>query len=307
MNRGVILTIVVLVMLGGYFAVNERTQRKSLLNGRIEVVASFYPLSYIAEIVGGDLVSVRDLVPAGVEPHDFEPSPRDFAGIADADILLFNGASFEPWVEKWQQSTTMRPTHVINMADELINTEVVLIERGSVIDPHFWLDPVIMKKETEIIRDALVKLNPLHKEIFERNTVQLLNDLDALDAQYRVGLSACSLRDVVVLHEAFSYLARQYRFSATSIEGISPDEEPSPRELARIISFVREKGVKTIFSETIASPKFSEVITREIGGTMLVLNPLESLTPNEVELEEDYISIMKKNLENLQKAMQCTN
>ncbi|OHA79575.1 MAG: hypothetical protein A2747_04010 [Candidatus Yonathbacteria bacterium RIFCSPHIGHO2_01_FULL_44_41] len=306
LNRKVLLVITIVTLVGGaIFFLSLRIPRSNMQNERIRIVASFYPLSYVANEVGGNLVSVRSLVPAGVEPHDYEPSARDLIEIGNADILIYNGASLEPWVKKWEQGNSPRPKHAINMAAALKGQNVNLIEKNGAIDPHFWLDPIIMKSETEIVRDLLIQIDPAHKDMFYDNAGHFLAALDALDQHFREGLSSCVLRDVIVLHEAFNYIARQYGFSVTSIAGISPDEEPSPRELARIISLVREKGVKYIFSETVASPKFSELIAREVGGTTLVLNPIENLTPDEVQSKEDYISKMEMNLNNLKTAMSC--
>lgn len=301
------ISIVIVFAIIFYMAIflSSRIPQNSAQNGRIHIVASFYPLSYVAKTIGGNLVTVRNLVPAGVEPHDFDPSARDLIEIGNADILIYNGASLEPWVKKWENGNSPRPKLVINMASALKGQGVKFIENQGTIDPHFWLDPSIMKSEAEIVRDALGNIDSVHKDLFGETADRLSGNLDALDKRFRAGLSSCVSRDVVVLHKAFSYLAREYNFSATSIEGISPDEEPSPKELARIVSFVREKGVKYIFFETVASPKFSELIAREVGGSTLVLNPLESLTPNEVQSGEDYISIMTMNLNNLRTAMLC--
>lgn len=299
------IIIIVTIIFGATSLFIKRTPQNDVKDERIQIVTSFYPLSYIATMIGGNLVSVINLVPAGVEPHDFEPSPRNLVEIGNADILLYNGASFEPWVKKWEKSTKARPMYTISMSDVLMEQSISLIENDGGVDPHFWLDPVIMKNQVEIIRALLVQADPSHKELFDNNALIFLSTLDALDQRFRSGLSSCSLRDIVVLHDAFSYLARQYNFTATAIEGISPEEEPSPKDLVRIIDLVREKGVKYIFFETIASPKFSELIAREVGGSTLVLNPIESLTPNDVQFGEDYFSIMEKNLNNLRKAMVC--
>lgn len=287
------------------FFLSVRAPKGNIQNGRIQVVTSFYPLAYVTRAVGGNLVNVHNLVPAGVEPHDFEPTSRDLIEIGNADVLIYNGASLEPWVLKWQEGVAVKPKQVTNMADALVESGTSLIVRNGVADPHFWLDPTIMKSEALIVRDMLTELDPAHKDFFIENTSRLLGSLDALDQHFVAGLSVCASRDVVVLHEAFNYLGRQYKFYVTSISGISPDEEPSPKELARITDAVRKKNIKFIFSETIASPKFSELIAREVGGTTLVLNPIESLTPNEVQLGEDYISTMLMNLNNLKIAMSC--
>lgn len=284
---------------------SARAPQSNLGNKRISIITSFYPLSYVVNAVGGNLVEVYNLTPAGSESHDFEPTARDFVKIGSADVLLYNGASFEVWVEKWWRSTTMQPGYVVDMAEKLKEYKGSLIYKNGVVDPHFWLSPVVMKHEAEIVQKILSEIDPAHADFFSDNTKRFQSSMDLLDKHFQEKLSSCRLRDVVVLHEAFDYMGRQYGFSVTSIAGISPEEEPSPKELSRIISIVREKGVRYIFSETIASPKFSELIARETNGGTLVLNPIESLTPDEVQWGEDYVSLMEKNIDNLQKAMEC--
>jgi len=307
-NRSLIIVVtLVVILLGSTLLYMARGKNTFEQNGRIHVVTSFYPLSYLVNAIGGNLVLVSNLVPAGVEPHDFELSPRDFVDIGNADLLVYNGAALEPWVKKWEDSSSVRPKQVIDMAKMLTERTAPLAVRDGVIDPHFWLNPMIMKTEALVVRDALIALAPDQKDIFDQNTARIMTELDALDQRFHSELSQCSLRDIVVLHEAFNYLGRQYGITVTSIEGISPDEEPSPKDLANIVTLAQDRGVKAIFFETVASPKFSELIAREIGGTTLVLNPLESLTPDEVQSGEDYVSIMETNLINLKQAMSCNN
>ena len=300
-----ILIVSAAIIFGGIALFVIRAPKKEKEIGKINIVASFYPLAYIATTVGGDLVSVNDLVPAGTEPHDFDPSPRQLVDIGHSDLFLYNGAGFEPWIKKWEGSTLVRPARVINMADALKEKGVIFVEEDGVINPHFWLDPIIFSGEVKVVRDALVAIDPVHENIFRENAGRLIKELEDLDQRFRAGLSSCTLHDVIVLHEAFVYLSRRYGFSATSIVGISPEEEPSPKELVRIITIAREKGVKHIFSETVASPKFSEAIAREIDGTTLVLNPIESMTPSEVQSGQNYIFAMGMNLNNLRNAMLC--
>jgi len=287
------------------FLLFEQASENPKQDSKIHIIASFYPIASVFTAVGGNLVSVKNLVPAGVEPHDFEPALRDIVEIGEADAFVYNGAHLEPWIKKWNEGNSPHPMNTVDMSEALTGQGVKLILRDDATDPHFWLDPVIMKSEVTVARDLLSKIDPTNKEIFEDNANWYLEKLDSLDANFREGLYTCSLRNIVVLHEAFNYIARQYNISITSISGISPDEEPSPKDLSRIIVLAKEKGVKYIFSETVASPKFSEMIAREIGGSTLVLNPIESLTPNDVQSGEDYISIMEMNLRNLKTAMIC--
>ncbi len=306
MKRNILLPLFIfLIVFGGVWLFSLRPSRITTGDGKIHVVASFYPLAHIVSVVGGDLVSVHTLTPAGAEPHDFELSPQDFIEIDKAQLLIYNGAGFEPWVTKWNTSGSKRTVHTVDMAKALTEYAVPLLDRNGALNPHFWLDPMIYKKEVEVVRDALIASDPTHQDLFRQHADELMLTLDALDQHFQKGLDSCSVHDIVVSHDAFGYLGAQYGISVTSIAGISPDEEPAPKDLARIATVAREKNVHYIFSETIANPKFSEAIAREIGATTLVLNPLESLTLSEVQLGEDYISKMELNLVNLEKAMSC--
>lgn len=306
MNCKIALGVLLLaVFLGGVSFLVFRAPVPATKNGKIHIVASFYPLAHVASDIGGELVSVKTLVPAGIEPHDFEPSSRDFIEIGKANLLLYNGAGLEPWVKKWQASGFAGNVRAIDMTLALREHDVLLAERNGAIDPHFWLDPMIYQKEAEVVRDTLIVIDPQHQDLFRENAARFISKLLALDEHFKKGLASCDLHNIIISHDAFGYLATRYGFSATAIAGISPDEEPAPNVLARITMFARDKKVKFIFSETVASPKFSELIAREVGVATLILNPIESLTPNEVQLEEDYISIMEMNLNNLRKAMSC--
>lgn len=306
MTRKIVLALFLfVVILGSVWLFALRAPQPEVGGGKIHVVASFYPIAHIASIVGGDLVTVRTLVPSGAEPHDFEPSPQDFVDIGRAKFFFYNGAGFEPWVGKWEVSGPATSVHAIDISSMLAARGVSLIDRNGTIDPHFWLDPVIYEKEVEIVRDSLIGLDPIHQDIFQNNANRFISALNDLNQHLHEGLASCAVRSIVVSHDAFGYLARQYGFLTISIAGISPDEEPAPRDLARIIASIREKGIHFIFFETIASPKLSEVIAREVGATTLVLNPIESLTPSDVQLGESYVSVMEMNLINLQKAMSC--
>ncbi len=284
-----------------------KTPKKNVPSNKIQVTASFYPLAYIASAVGGSRVSVRDLLPPGGEPHSLEPSPRDFSSLSESNLFLYNGAGFEPWVEKWQKGDFVRPSKVVSMVDELGVRGTLLITRGGETDPHFWLDPMLFKQEVEIVRDALIVVDRINADEYRANARVLDIAISSLDQKFREGLRSCVKGSIITSHDAFGYLARQYNFGVIPIAGISPDEEPSTKVLADIVEIGRAKNIQHIFFETKVGPKLSEVIAREIGGKTLVLNPLESLTSDEVQSGEDYISIMEKNLVNLRVALECKN
>lgn len=317
MNKKNIILILSIVLLGGviFFGrgyIQDKLQKVSTIlkvssskTNKISVVASFYPLAYFASKVGGEMVSVYDLTPSGAEPHDFEPSPRELASLSESDLFIYNGASFEPWVEKWLPSQTAHINQSVNMVLRLKERGVSLLSKGDTIDPHIWIDPVIVQEEVLIIRDALIQVDPLHQKEYQSNAEHLVGELVSLDRAFRETLDSCKLRDIIVSHEAFGYFAKRYGLSVTSIAGISPDEEPPPQEIIRIVSLAQRKGIHYIFLEPTANSKFAETVAREIGGSLLVLNPIESLTHNEVQSGEDYVSLMMINLHNLRTALSC--
>ncbi len=271
----------------------------------LKVYTSFYPLAYAVSEVGGNRVSVTNLLASGGEAHDFEPSLREYVALGESDLFLYNGAHLEPWVEKWGKGSFERPTSVVDVADLLGKKGVPMIIRDGEIDPHFWLDPMIFKQEVDIIRDALIVIDPIHADEYRANGDRLISTINNLDQRFRDGLRSCANNSIITSHDAFGYLARQYNFSVIPIAGISPHEEPSPKALSMIVDLARTKGLKHVFFETTASPKLSEVIAREIGGQTLVLNPLESLTADELQSGESYISKMDMNLNNLRTALLC--
>lgn len=305
-NKKILFVVIVLgVLLGGFIFMNQKSSSQDMENDKINIVTSFYPLQYLAETIGGEHVAVTGLTPPGVEPHDFEPSPKDIKAVSKADIFLYNGGGFEPWVSKWTTGNFEKMPYSVNMVKFLQDAGVGLIDKGNVADPHVWLDPSLMKKEVEILRDILATRDPSNESIYTSNASRLSDKLDALDAQYKESLASCEVRDIVVSHEAFGYLGRAYGISIISIAGISPDEEPSTKTLAHISDIAKERNIKFVFFEAVASPKLSLTIAREIGAETLVLNTLESLTAEELRQGKDYMLAMEENLNNLKKAMIC--
>lgn len=306
MNRIQLAALILgLVLIGTGLAIFFSGQQKSIEEGRVNVMVSFYPLEYIATSVGGQYVSVQNILPPGGEPHDFDPSPRQLASIGGSDLFIFNGGHFEPWIEKWEKGTFGQAAQTIDMVGELTKRGAILITRNNATDPHVWLDPLLFKQEVEIIRDGLIRVDPAHESEYRINADKLMVEITRIDERFRSGLTGCEKKDIIVSHDAFRYLARRYKFSTIPIAGISPDEEPSPKDLVKIADLAHLKNINYIFFETNISPKLSETIAREVGAQTLVLNPLESLTTYEIQLGEQYNTIMERNLSNLRRALVC--
>ncbi|HTK04759.1 MAG TPA: zinc ABC transporter substrate-binding protein [Candidatus Eisenbacteria bacterium] len=282
---------------------------RPLTNGagaRIEVTASFYPLAHFTSKVGGGLVHVTSITPAGSEPHEYEPSPRQIAEIHGSKLLVYNGAGMDNWAERLSPSLKAKGVATLEVAagvGPLLPPADA--EEEMVNDPHVWLDPVLAITQVGMIRDALAALDPAHAETYRTNAEAYAGELRTLDAAYRTGLSSCRLHTAVTAHASFAYLGRRYGFTQLPISGLSPDEEPSAGRLARIAEQAKALKVRYIFFETLVSPQLAKTIADEIGAQTLVFDPLEGLTDQDIASGKDYVSVMTENLANLKTALQC--
>lgn len=275
---------------------------------KLTVVTSIYPLYEFARQVGGERVNAVNLVPPGAEPHDWEPTPRDLQTLNKAAVLLFNGIGLEPWVGKTVKSLDNKGLLAVEVSRDL-GTEAGHDDghghEPAGADPHTWLDPVLAQQMVERVREALVKADPAGAEQYGANARAYQEKLAALHEDFKASLGQGCRREFVTSHAAFGYLARRYNLEQVAIAGLSPEVEPSPKDVAAIVAEAREHGATHIFFETLVSPKIAETVAREIGAETLVLNPLEGLTPEELAAGKDYLTVQRENLKNLKLALGC--
>lgn len=305
------------VLLIGVLAIVWLGPARSPKTERLAVVASFYPLYEFARQVGGDRVEVTSLVPPGVEPHDWEPSPQDVARLKRSRVFVYNGAGLEPWVNKLLSAIAGQSLMVVNTTEEITLRAADLPRHDDQKrdkqtrweqanpDPHVWLDPALAQAQAEAIRAGLTKADPTQVTAFEANARAFKAKLADLHREFEQGLAACARREIITSHAAFGYLATRYGLTVVPIMGLTPEAEPSPAELARIVRFARRHQVRYVFFETLVSPKLAETLSREVGARTLVLNPLEGLTKDEVAAGKDYLSLMRENLQNLRTGLEC--
>jgi zinc transport system substrate-binding protein len=257
-------------------------------SGDLEVVASFYPLQYVAQRIAGDHADVVSLTAPGKEPHDSELTIRQIAKVGTADVVVTLGGfqpSVDDAVEQEAQGT------VVDAKDE---------QRGD--DPHFWQDPTRLAAVAEHVGTALEEADPDHAADYRRGTRRLVGDLTRLDAAYRRGLSDCRITTVVVSHDAFGYLDR-YGLDVVGIAGLSPEAEPSPARLRELTGVIGRTGVTTVFTETLVSPAIARTLADEVGVRTATLDPVEGLSDS--TSDQDYLSLMTRNLETLRSAGGC--
>ena len=271
----------------------------------VQVVASFYPLAAAAQQVGGSFVSVDNLTAPGVEPHDLELTPQQIEAIDTADVVLYLGGGFQPAVADALGDATGT---LIDASASLRNLPVPAGESDASLtaDPHVWLDPTLYLQIVDEVRDALSRADPDHTQAFTSNARAYDRQLAELDGEYRSGLARCQRTLIVTSHAAFGYLSARYGLTQEPISGLSPDAEPTPQRLAELTDLVEGEGVTAIFTEELVSPKVAETLANEAGVTTAVLNPLESLTPDEAAAGADYVAVMRTNLATLRSALGCT-
>lgn len=274
---------------------------------KVTVTAAFFPLAAAVAQVGGSLVKVTNLTPAGVEPHDIELNTQQAESVLDADLAVVVGNGFQPQVE---DIAADRDGPTLNVLKALpINAGDKKVEEGdaTALDPHVWLDPVLYQSVVDAIASALSKVDPDHAADYTANAVAYNAKLATLNTEYETGLANCSRQLLVTAHEAFGWLTQRYGLTPEGIAGISPDAEPNPQRLADLTDLVEKKGVTTIYTEDLVSPKVARTLAREAGGLKTAtLNPLEGLTAKQTKAGATYISEMQDNLQAIQKGLGCS-
>jgi zinc transport system substrate-binding protein len=274
----------------------ERAPVSPAATARPLVVTSFFTLWDFTRQVAGERAEVVSLVPPGVEPHDWEPSPQDVVQARKARLFVYNGAGFEQGADRLLKEIAGSGALPVN------TTAGLPLADG---DPHVWLDPVLAQAQVDAITAGLMQADPEGRAGYGERATAYKAKLAALHADFEAGLRECARRDVVTSHAAFAYLTRRFRLNQVPVLGIAPESEPSPADLARLVRFARKAGVRYIFFETLVSPKLAETLAREVGAKTLVLNPIEGLTKEEAAAGKDYLALMRENLANLRTALEC--
>lgn len=294
--------------------IDQSIQTKADKSG-MKIYASFYPMYFLASEIAGDKAEVVSMVPAGAEPHDWEPTPKTIIELNEADILVYNGAGMEVWIDKILPNIDKNRTKIIDasVGIELLESE----EHGEEeehedeehehehgrYDPHIWVSPLRAMQQAQTIYEALMEIDPANSEYYESNFNELTAKLTKLDKDIRDASKFFKSNVIVVSHEAFGYFASDYGFNQVAIRGVNPQEEPSPSKMAELVRECREEDVKYIFFEKLTSPKLSETLAREVGAETLVLNDAAGLSEEDIKSGKDYVTVMYENLENLKKAL----
>lgn len=271
-------------------------------NTDLKIYTTFYPMYFIADEIAKEKASIVQLIPSGVEPHDWEPTLKTMAELKSSDIFIYNGAGMEKWVDKITKS--LRESNVKIVEASL---GIDLIKGNSNYnddyDPHTWVSPVNLMAQAKNVLDALIEVDEENSEYYEANYKSLINRLEKLHKDISDASKDFRIRIIVTSHEAFGYFAKEYGITQIPIRGISPEQEPSPAKLAEIVKLCKENDIKYVFVEKFVNPKFSNVIAGEIDGDVLTLNAVHGLSEKEILQGQDYTTLMYENLRNLEKAL----
>lgn len=336
MKASRLLLIIVLLALGAgaiVFATRPNSQNSTSntqepAQGIIKpiIVATLFPFYDITSQLVGENAEVSLLLPPGVEPHSFEPTPQDIIKIQEADVFIYSGDVMEPWVASIVANIP-ETVKVINASDG-----ITLIEStddyshedhghdddhnhkdekkdkksGSNLDPHFWLDFDNTIIATNTISKAISELTIIDNNNLDKNKNNLLTTLEQLDTDYSDTLTKCTNKNILQAgHRTFEYLARKYKLNYVTTEELSPNSDTSVKNIAKLIQEVRKNKAKAIFSEELVEPRIANTISSETGVPVLELNGAHNISSDQFKAKTSFIDIMRKNLENLSIGLEC--
>ncbi|KOS67559.1 adhesin [Lysinibacillus contaminans] len=296
---------------------------------KLSIYTTVYPLSYFTERIGGDFVDVSSIYPPGANEHTFEPTQKDMMKLADADLFFYVGLGLEGFVENAKKTLAKEDVTMIATADQ-ISDEKLAISTGhshdesteavhdhddeaeglshedhdhSDVDPHVWLSPIISQDLALSIKNALVEKMPEQEATFTANYEALVNELQELDSQFKTMANTATDKTFFVSHAAFGYIAGEYGLTQVPIAGLNSQTEPSQKELTAIVDKAKDLSIHYILFEQNVSSKLAEVIQKEVGAESLVLHNLSILTTDDVKNKETYFTLMEKNIQTLEKAL----
>ncbi|WP_027955562.1 metal ABC transporter solute-binding protein, Zn/Mn family [Halobacillus kuroshimensis] len=303
----------------------------------LSIYTTVYPLQYFAEQITGEQADVQSILPPGSDPHTYEPTSKEMIEMAEADAFIYNGAGLEPYAEKISDSIKSEDVKILEASkgielkehahnheeeegtheDEHAHEEeenhegehAHEEEEGSSHedehaghnhgdqDPHVWLDPILSIQVAENIKDTLVELNPEQEDTYNENFQELKSNLEGLDQEFHDQLETAPKNKFIVSHAAYGYWEQSYGVEQVSVSGLSPTNEPSQKDLEEIIKTAEQHNIKHVFFEQNVTPKVADIVRKEIGAEALRLHNLSVLTEEDINNEEDYFTLMKRNLE----------
>ena len=313
------------LLLTGCSAVPKEAEPAPDGKEKVQVVTTIFPPCDFVRQIGGEYVEVTQLLKPGMEAHSYEPSPADIIRITKSDLFLYAGGESDVWVEEVLDGNDAQVTacSLLDWVDPLEEetaegmqvtghhheheegeTDGVHLEEAE-YDEHVWTSPVNAKLLVENIRDMLISIDPDRAEIYEENAAVYLEALDALDADYRDMIGSAKRKELVFGDRfPFLYLVRTYGLEYyAAFPGCSGETEPSAATIAFLTDKVREDGVPVVFHLELSNGRVADAIAEAAGAETAMLHSCHTLTAEEAELGETYVSLMRQNLAALERAL----
>ncbi|MFE9993799.1 metal ABC transporter substrate-binding protein [Streptomyces avermitilis] len=308
---GTAVAAATLLGLGTLSACSGSTAADGGNGGKLDVVASFYPMQYLAEQIGGKHVRVTSLTQPGQEPHDLEISAQQTVQLEKSDAVLYL-KNLQPAVDDAvaqsgvgtkidAASLTTLEKHGNEVGGHAAAHDGTEGEESGGTDPHIWLDPVKYSEVAQGVGKALAKADPEHAADYRKNTAALVEKLDGLNTRYADGLKNTGTKVFITTHAAFGYLAERYGLTEEAISGLDPESEPSGNRVKELEKMAQADGVSTVFYETLVSDKTAKTVAKDARLRTDVLDPIEGIT--EKSRGTDYFQVMESNLKALRTAL----
>jgi zinc transport system substrate-binding protein len=320
------LTMALALMLGTALAGCAENDQNTKDNGKdkLKVYTTIFPVQDFTKKIGGDAVEVESIYPSNADAHTFEPSTKDMVAMSEGDAFIYSGVGLEGFAEKATETLKSEEVKIIKAGDGIELAEASHDEENHEEhadeeshdehaegdahdhgdkDPHIWLDPALSIQMAENIKNGLIELQPESKDKFEKNFETLKSDLEKLDADYKKTIDAADKKEILVSHAAYGYWEERYGLQQISVLGLSPTQEPSQKQLQSIIETAKEHNINYIIFENNVNSKIADIVKTEIGAESLTLSNLESISEEDTKNNEDYFSLMERNLETLRTAL----
>ena len=298
------IIILLLISFSFFFVLNTSEKKASQVK---TIVVSTFALYDIVIHITQDTLKVARILPFGVEPHEFEPTPKSMIDIEKSALFIYSGVGLEPWIKGISaKKSVVNMSKFVNLRDlHEEHTQKHEAHHHEKSDPHYWLDIENMKKMTTVITEKLIQISPKHRKLYQNNADKYLKMLTDLDNRFKKDLFACSRDTIIMNHNAFGYLAQNYGFHIESLNGLSPDAEANAKNIIRLLKIIKEHNVSTIFYESFVSDKAMKSIAEESGASIGILLPLANISAKESDANASYEQLMLLNLEKLKKALTC--
>jgi zinc transport system substrate-binding protein len=335
-SRFILLIILLLLGIAAIFALNK--PNNTIVDNKNQskqqkpiIITTLFPFYDITRTLIGDQADISLLLPPGIEPHSFEPTPQDIVQIQEADIFIYTGDSMEPWV-KDIISNLPKTVTVINASQG-----ITLIEDADdhghghaddhghghaddhghghadeknkeklALDPHFWLDFNNTIIATKTISDTISSKNIVDTTLLSQNRDILTRDFTQIDIDYRDTLGKCRNKTILQAgHRTFGYLAKRYNLEYITTEELSPNSDTSAQDIANLVDEIKAEKAKAVFSEELIEPRIANTISDETGVPILLLNGAHNITSDQFKSGTSFINIMRDNLENLSTGLDC--